>query len=1136
MKKLISGMLAVTMLVSMSGIPAFARYESTTGEYNYRSTTDLEVDVDDDKIVVTFPAVDIQGNVIKANPLTADGQLMSTGNPTAGWTNPTSGMIIVYDNWSPEGTGKPANDNSAIHNVIKGVVDTPTGIPLEIRDPHPDAGGKFIKNAYLDTEVVSESFCTGYSIYYSDDGGANWHEDHEISSFNHGKKLRRAGAENDDANSTFFLEDQITEALTSNLKAGKEYKIKVIAFDKSKPETKKNPYHVFTERTVTTGAAKELTPAFPTVEGGGKYSQGGRGTVEQPGDVYVVTNLTDSVKDPQPGSFRYGLERKDTGNKTAPRTIVFAVGGTIKIDPTAGKNERRFNVTDNTTIAGQTAPGSGITFYGGSFKFSGKNIVVRYIRTRLGEGYDMDAATASGENIVIDHCTFNWGVDECFTAKELVNSSIQYNIIANSLSMVNKNGKLNSDNEIAAGESEAKHGMGSIMNGYETTFTHNLYANNGTRNPRFEGAFSYQNVNYNCFMQFSNNVIYNWGHNTGYGGERGDGQINFTNNYHKAGPDTIAKVKDLIFDFDGRSKFYFNGNVVEGNPTVSAQNALGVKDLTASNTLDKPIELVNPYEAETAQEAYNKVLNEVGASYARDAQDARLIHDVRTNNGYFINSEFEDGGVFDKEYRAEQADSDSDGMPDNWEDEHQLDKNNKADAGAIITDENSPYKGYSNIEVYLNDILNEWDNTPKKAPEADPIDNVDVYLKGTKLGNLSSHYIVLTQGETYEVKADNFDEVYINDQMVGTQSNGAATFTPKDTGMYNLALLSYDEDNVPSIFSDPIKIVVVPNDAESNLSGYTAEDIGAVGAGGTSLWSPSTGKLTSVGAGHMGALNTSGAQNPDRLHFDYKQVEGDFTFTARIDNIAKVDYLQHSGLMARASLDPSSEFYMASLSYLKGEDYEGVKDVSGNYVKAKNIRSLARKTQDGAAICSSNFLGVPQTRADLEPNHGWGRLTRKGQTITVSASLDGKEWYDLETYTTTLPETCYVGFATDAAQDEMDHVRINATEFSNIKLSKQAIDPETLPAPNVLGDTDCDGSVTATDAAIMFAYVLCASDSDITPQGLANGDVYANKNFDSANVAQILQKALDTDYMMPAEKPAASAEISNAEAITGLDA
>ncbi len=1131
MKKIISILLAVTMMTYVFGIPAFARYDTVSegkGTYVYRDTTDLEVDLDGDKVVVTFPAVDTEGNVIKDNPLKAEGQVNSNGNPTQGWTNPTSGMIICYNDWDPLSSKKPANDNKTEHDIIRGVVDTPTQYPIRIFDGGNGYGDRVIKDAYLDTTVVAKSLCTGYMIQYSENGG-RWMDDHEITNFNHGKKLNTLNADGSvtpHGNNTFFLEDQITEALTTNLKANTEYTIRVIAYEKGNTASKQNPYHIFTPQTIKTGAAKELTPAFPTVEGGGKFSQGGRGTAEQPGDVYVVTNLTDSVTDPQPGSFRYGLERRDTGKKTDPRTIVFAVGGTIKVDPAAGKNARRFNVTDNTTIAGQTAPGAGITFYGGSFKFSGKNIIVRYIRVKLGEGYDQDAATASGENIVIDHCTFNWGVDECFTAKELINSSIQYNIIANSLSMVNKNGVLNSDNEIAAGESEAKHGMGSIINGYETTFTHNLYANNGTRNPRFEGAFTYNNVAYNNLLQFSDNVIYNWGHNTGYGGERGEGQVNFTNNYHKAGPNTLEKVKDLIFDFDGVSKFYFNGNVLEGNAAVSADNASGVKDFSPAYALASPAELTNPYEAESAEAAYDKVLREVGASYARDAQDARLIYDVENNKGYFINSEFEDGGVFDKEYKTEAADTDGDGMPDNWEDANGLDKNNKADAGAINTE--GKYKGYSNIEAYVNDILGEWDDADKKAPEAVPIENVEIYSGNEKIGDLSSPYVMLTQGEIYDVRTDNGDEVYLNDTMAGKAANGTASIMPEETGVYNLSALSLDADGMPSIFSNPIKVIVVSKDSDSELSGFTSTDIGSVRAKGADSYNAAEGKLTSVGAGHIGTLATNSRLDPDSIHFNYKMMKGDFTIAARIDNLTKVDYFQQSGLMVRKSLDPMSECYMASLSYLKGEDYAGTTDISGQYVKAKNMRSLCR-VQDGADMHTEiKFLGIAVKKADAEPNHGWGRITRSGQTITVSVSNNGKDWYDLGVYESNLPETCYVGFATDAAQDLMDTVRINVTEFSDITIAGESIDINDLPEPSMLGDTNEDNNITASDVSVMLQYVLSPSRSGISAQGLSNGNVSEDKQFTSQNVAEILQKVLDDSYEFSITRTAApaAAEIS----------
>ena len=299
---------------------------------------------------------------------------------------------------------------------------------------------------------------------------------------------------------------------------------------------------------------------------------------------------------------------------------MFAVGGTINIDPTASKSNRRLTIADNTTVLGQTAPGEGITIAGASTKFSGENIIVRYLRIRLGDGYDQDAATATGKNIVIDHCTFNWGVDETFTAKELINTSIQYNIIANSLSIVNKNGDNNTDPELNSGESEAKHGMGSILNGFDTSFTHNLWANHGTRNPRFEGAFTYGGITYQNKVDFDNNVVFNWGHNSGYGGDRGSGNTNLINNYYKPGPNTLEKTKTRIFDCDGSgtSSWYVTGNYMYGSDEVTADNALGVKDFgTAGKKLSSPVELTIPYNAESATDAYNSVINGVGASCFR---------------------------------------------------------------------------------------------------------------------------------------------------------------------------------------------------------------------------------------------------------------------------------------------------------------------------------------------------------------------------------------------------------------------------------------------------------------------------------------------------------------------------------------
>lgn len=1112
-KKIICTLLALTMAISSFGVTSFARYTSDTNTYEYRSTTDLEATIDNEKVVLTWPAVDKEGELINENPLKADGQVNSTGNPAAGWTNPTQGMIIEYSGWLPDGTHtKVSNDSKPDHNVLYGLTDHETEYPVVVVDGQTN---EFIKTAYVDTDVVATSFATAYLIEYSKDG-VNWTEDHIASTFNHGRKLYRDngnGTYTQDKANTFFLEDQITEALTSTLEPETFYYIRVKAFDASVASSKNDPYRTFVT-TITTPAAKELTPAFPTVEGGGVNSQGGRGSETQPADVYVVTNLTDDVENPAPGSLRYGLERRDRsdGNKNYPRIITFAVSGVINIDPDASKSQRRFNIGSNTTLLGQTAPGEGITVYGASIKFSGENIISRYIRFRLGEGYDQDAATATGSNIVIDHCTFTWGVDESFSAKEIINSSIQYNIIANSMTFPDKTGVNNTDAEIMAGESEAKHGMGSIINGYDVTYTHNLWANHGTRNPRFEGGFTYNNVAYNNALEFSNNVIYNWGHNSGYGGERGSGNTNMIGNYYKPGPNTIEKVYTRIFDIDGStSKYYVKDNVMTSSDEVTADNTKGMYDYTASAILSSPVELTNPYAATSAEEAYNKVMDSVGASYVRDAQDARLINEVINGTGGFINDEFEAGGIgtFATETAVAPADSDSDGIPDEWETAHGLDPNDKSDASAIVDNETKSYNGYTYVEVYANDLLGEWDESTIEltAPE-NPVPVINSVAGDNLITNAEGNY-TMQKGQTYSVNMSvNGDyescKIMLNDKVIAENSESFTIPADIDTGLYYLSVfVSGDKGNG---ISTSKSVMVIDPAMNGNLEGFTSADIGAVGAAGGDYYDTASNTLVSTGAGHIGILNTSSNQNPDAFHFNYKEVTGDFTFTAQMDNLAKIDYMQQSGIMVRASLDQTSEFYMPSLTYIKGEDYEGVIDIAGNPVKAKNVRTMARKSDGGSVSYTNNMLGVAAVRVGEEPNHGWGRIERKGQTVTLSASLDGVTWYTMDTFETTLPETVYVGFATDAAQDTMSMVKYNGTLFSNISLD------ETEKAPIGSGDVDGDGAISIVDVNAVFEYVLNPEKSTLTEEQLAEAKVSGSNKITTADVAQILQKVLDSSY------------------------
>jgi pectin methylesterase-like acyl-CoA thioesterase len=463
-------------------------------------------------------------------------------------------------------------------------------------------------------------------------------------------------------------------------------------------------------------ATNAQQPAFPGAEGAGMYTTGGRGTAAVATTVFEVTNLND---DNNPGSLRYAL-----GAAATSRTIVFRVSGTIHLGS-------KLNIRANTTIAGQTAPGDGICLADYPVVISGDNVIVRYMRFRMGDknqkkvdaagnpvdgsGGD-DAFGALGpNNLIIDHCSVSWSSDEALTIYRGDNLTIQWCFITE---------PLNYSYHFETGDANyEQHGYGGIQGGKRASIHHNLYADARNRNPRFSGISTYspntigvENVDY------YNNVLYNWGINTVYGGEGGN--YNVMNNYYKYGPNTGSGVRYRICNpsYSGTmpnptipwGKWYVNGNYVDGSTQNTNNNWSGVEmGTTAADTVQAkvnvPFDLGYIKNMQAAVDAFDAVLLDAGATLPRrDTLDQRIVNDVRNRTGRFIDVQggYPHGTDYSLTVNAWPAlnattppvDTDHDGMPDSWETSHGLNPNDAADRNVYDG------SGYTMLENYLNGV------------------------------------------------------------------------------------------------------------------------------------------------------------------------------------------------------------------------------------------------------------------------------------------------------------------------------------------------------------------------------------------------------------------------------------------------
>ncbi len=695
---------------------------------------------------------------------------------------------------------------------------------------------------------------------------------------------------------------------------------------------------------VTRGNVWSFRPrqlAFPGAEGYGRYAMGGRG-----GKVIKVTNLNDSGA----GSLRDAIET-DSG----PRTIVFDVAGVITLNSRLTLNHAFV------TVAGQTAPGKGITLRGAPFGLSGaKDAVVQHMRVRVGAGPTYDGMGLTGsDHAIIDHSSVSWTIDEAFSSRGAKNISLQRTMLAEALNVAGHQ-------NYPAGTA---HGYAASIGGDTGSFHHNLLAHNEGRNWSMAGGLD-ANANFAGRLDIFNNVVYNWGGRTTDGGAS---QVNFVNNYYK--PGAASRVFHALSatyedNFGGKQQYYYSGNVMPGYFDESNS----AKGRTMSG---QPFADYEPWVSQaffpsyatihTAKAAYKNVLSDVGATQpVFDNHDIRIVNETLNGTYTYKGSKSGKPGLIDHQddaggyesypttYRATDWDSDNDGLPNWWETWYGLNPTSSANDFSDANND-ADRDGYTQLDKYL-----QW-----KAGM-----HYNIASGKTVSINLRDTFRGYTASPSYSVSNLANGSVAI--------SGTTATFTAKDCGMASFTLQVKDSDGdsmskTVNVFVDSVNPGMCVNNgtvSSSSSSIPTSSSAPASSSRPASSSAPSS----------VPVLSSSSVKSSSSIATS--------SSVATSSSIAPSSSSKSSSSAISSSRSSSSVASSASAkncTYVVSNDwgagFTGAIRITNNRTTAINGWSISWTYTDSTRITNSWNATVTGSNPYAATNLDWNKVIQPGQTV-----------------------------------------------------------------------------------------------------------------------------------------------------------